>query len=85
MRIAATATTPRAEDQMRRMLSVRLALFDDHRVQEQPEPDEGGEEDQVAQATMPRVNDWKRVETEMRRAISASTGVLRDRKSVTSG
>src|SRR5689334_15864491 len=49
MRIARTATTPRAEDERRRMLSVRLAVFDDHRVQEQPEPDEGGEEDDVTQ------------------------------------
>src|SRR5277367_6277406 len=51
MTMAATAMTPRMDDQKRRrMVSVRLPLIDDHRVQEQPEPDEGGEEDQVAQA-----------------------------------
>src|SRR6516162_4199252 len=51
MTIAATATTPTIENQMRRrMTSVRLPLFDDHGVEEQPEADEGGEKDQVAQA-----------------------------------
>src|SRR6476646_2640415 len=49
--IAATAITPMTENQMRRrMVSVRLSLFDQHCVEEQPEADEGGEEDQVAQA-----------------------------------
>src|SRR6478736_5218060 len=49
--IAATAITPMMENQMRRrMVSVRLSLFDQHCVEEQPEADEGGEEHQVAQA-----------------------------------
>src|ERR1700722_14521156 len=49
--IAATAITPMMENQMRRrMTSVRLSLFDDHGIEEQPEGNEGGEEDQVAQA-----------------------------------
>src|ERR1700729_3430848 len=51
MTLAGTAMTPRMDDQKRRrMVSVRLPLIDDHGVQEQPEPDEGGEEDEVAQA-----------------------------------
>src|SRR5439155_22544831 len=35
--------------------------------------------------TTPRVKSWNRSITAMRRAMSASTGVLRDRKSVTTG
>ena len=35
--------------------------------------------------TTPRVKSWNRSITAMRRATSASTGVLRDRKSVTTG
>src|SRR5271157_4088382 len=51
MTMAATARTPTTENQIRRCIgSVRLALFDDHRVQEQPEPDEGCEKYKVAQA-----------------------------------
>src|SRR5215471_5383852 len=50
MTIAATATTPISENQMRRRMSVGLPLFDDHGVHVQPEADEGDEEDQVAQA-----------------------------------
>src|SRR5262252_8764793 len=51
MTMAATATTPMTENQIRRrIVSVRLPLFDDDRVEEQPEADEGDEEDQVAQA-----------------------------------
>src|ERR1700739_3051157 len=51
MTMAATAMTPMMEGQIpRRIASIRLALIDEYGVQEQPEPDEGGEEDQVAQA-----------------------------------
>src|SRR6478609_5556987 len=51
MTMAATAMTPMMENQIRRcMASVRLALVDEDGVQEQPEADEGGEEDHVAQA-----------------------------------
>src|SRR4051794_25603244 len=51
MTMAATASTPTMENQMRRrMASVSLPLFDDHSSEIQPEADEGREEDQVAQA-----------------------------------
>src|SRR6476660_8137210 len=51
MTMVATATTPMTENQIRRRIaSVRLSLIDDDRVEEQPEADEGGKEDQVAQA-----------------------------------
>src|ERR1700722_18433814 len=51
MTMAPTAMMPIMENQIRRRIaSVRLPLFDDDRVEEQPEPDEGGEEDQIAQA-----------------------------------
>src|ERR1700722_14056597 len=51
MTMAATAMTPMMENQIRRRIaSVRLPLFDDDGVEEQPKPDEGGEEDQIAQA-----------------------------------
>src|SRR3984957_17146734 len=51
MTMAATAMTPMMENQIRRRIaSVRLPLFDDDGVEEQPETDEGGEEDQIAQA-----------------------------------
>src|SRR3984957_14424681 len=51
MTMAATAMTPMMENQIRRRIaSVRLPLFDDDGVEEQPEPDEGGEEDQIPQA-----------------------------------
>src|SRR6185312_3006040 len=49
MTIAAAAMTPRMEKLSRRIGSVRLPLVDKDGVQEQPEPDEGREEDHVAQ------------------------------------
>src|SRR4051812_29899151 len=51
MTMAATASTPMMENQVRRsMASVCLPLFDDDGVEEQPEADKGREEDEVAQA-----------------------------------
>src|SRR5579862_7234235 len=49
MTIAATASTPITENASPRMGSIRLALIDEHRGQEQPEPDERREKDYVAQ------------------------------------
>ena len=49
MTIAATAMTPMTENARRRMGSIRLALIDEHRGQEQPEPDERREEYQIRQ------------------------------------
>ena len=45
MTIAAAAITPMTEKARRRIGSVRLPLIDEHRGQEQPEPDERREED----------------------------------------
>src|SRR5579864_6863495 len=47
--IAATAITPMTENARRRMGSIRLALIDEHRGQEQPEPDERREKYEVPQ------------------------------------
>src|SRR3978361_1116489 len=49
MTIAAAAMTPMTEKARRRIGSIRLALIDEHRGQEQPEPDERREKHQIPQ------------------------------------